>query len=245
MPEQKTRMERKRIGLWRLARRLGLFWALFPLAFALTFGWVAISMGAQMALLAREGVIGEAEVLTRQIERRRDSDGRETLTYYLSYTYLPEGRAEPIEKRQGVSRRLYEQVREGQIIPVTYAWTQPERATLDARHDRFGVILFGSIGGIGMLVSLGLGGWMVSRKLSVLRALRHGEVREARVTGMRRTAVQKNRQPQYVIDWEDAAGSTGTSMMAGQSKLLDHPIGSVIVVYIDPKTGRGWWEAQI
>lgn len=245
MQDQITQMERKQIGLWRLARRLGLFWALFPLAFALVFGGVAISMGAQAALLAREGVIGEAEVLARQIERRRDSDGRETVSYYLTYTYLPEGRAEPIEKRQGVSRTLYDQVREGQIIPVTYAWTRPERATLDPAHDRFGVILFGSIGGIGMLVSLGLGGWMLSRKMSVLRALRHGEVREARVTGLRRSNVAKNKVPQYMLDWVDAAGQTGTSMMDSQTRLQAHPIGSVIVVYIDPKTGRGWWEAQV
>jgi len=33
--------------------------------------------------------------------------------------------------------------------------------------------------------------------------------------------------------------------MDAQETLLRHPIGSVIVVYIDPKTGRGWWEAQI
>ncbi|MCC5955246.1 MAG: DUF3592 domain-containing protein [Natronohydrobacter sp.] len=238
-------MERKPFSFWRVARRLGLFWLGLPLIFALGFGGVAISMSAQMILLARDGVTGEAEVLARQVERRRDSEGKETVTYYLRYSYLPEGRHEAIVKRQSVSRRLHDQVREGQFIPVTYAWTQPERATVDARHDRFGLILFGVVGGIGTLVALGLGGWMLSRKLSVLRALRRGEVREARVTGLRRSNVQKNKVQQYVIDWVDATGSTGSSMMDAQETLLRHPIGSVIVVYIDPKTGRGWWEAQI
>ncbi|MCC5964670.1 MAG: DUF3592 domain-containing protein [Natronohydrobacter sp.] len=238
-------MERKPFSFWRIARRLGLFWLAFPLIFALGFGGVAISMSAQMILLARDGVTGEAEVLARQIERRRDSEGRETVTYYLQYRYLPEGHHQPITKRQSISRRLYEQVQQGQIIPVTYAWTQPDRATVDPRHDRFGMILFGVVGGIGAVIALGLGGWMLSRKLSVLRALRRGEVREARVTGLRRSNVQKNKVQQYVIDWEDAKGSTGSSMMDAQETLLRHPIGSVIVVYIDPKTGRGWWEAQI
>lgn len=238
-------MERKPFSFWRVARRLGLFWLGLPLIFALAFGGVAISMGAQMILLARDGVTGEAEVIARQIERRRDSDGKESVTYFLRYSYLPEGHAQRLVKRQSVSRRLYDQVQEGQVIPVTYAWTRPERATVDARHDRFGLILFGVFGGIGAVVALGLGGWMISRKLSVLRALRRGEVREARVTGLRRTNVQKNKVQQYVIDWEDAAGQKGSSMMESQASLLHHPIGSVIVVYIDPKTGRGWWEAQI
>lgn len=238
-------MERKPFSFWRVARRLGLFWLAFPLIFALGFGGVAISMSAQMIQLARDGVTGEAEILARHIERQRDSNGRETVTYNLRYRYLPEGHAEPLEKRQSVSQTFYEQVHVGQIIPVTYVWTQPERASVDMRNDRIGTIIFGVIGGIGMLVSMGLGGWMVSRKLSILRALRRGEVREARVTGLRRSNVQKNKVAQFVIDWEDAKGSTGSSMMDAQETLLRHPIGSVIVVYIDPKTGRGWWEAQI
>ncbi|MFN7003551.1 MAG: DUF3592 domain-containing protein [Roseinatronobacter sp.] len=238
-------MERKPFSFWRVARRLGLLWALVPMLFALIFSGVAISMGAQLAMLERDGIVGEAEILARHIERQRDSNGRESVTYHLRYRYFPVGHAEPLEKRQSVSRSFYEQVEIGQIIPVTYVWTQPERASVDMRNDRVGTTIFGAIGGIGMLVSLGLGGWMIARKMSILRALRRGEVREARVTGLRRSNVAKNKVPQYVLDWVDAAGQTGSSMMDSQTRLQAHPIGSVIVVYIDPKTGRGWWEAQV
>lgn len=237
-------MERKSFSLWRIARRLGLFWVAFPLAFALVFGGVAVAMGAQMALLARDGVTGDAQVLERQIERRRSSDGDESITYFLRYSFTL-GHADAMVKRQSVSRSLYQSVREGESIPVVYAWSQPERASVDLQHDRFGLILFGSFGGIGALVSLGLGGWMVRRKLSVLRALRRGEVREARVTGLRRVNVRKNGRQQYVLDWLDAVGAKGSSMIGDPDAFDAHPAGSVIVVYIDPKTGHGWWDAQI
>lgn len=238
-------MERKPVSLWRIARRLGLFWVALPLVFALVFGGVAVAMGAQMALLARNGVTGEAQVLERQIERRRSSDGNESTTYFLRYRFTPLGHAGAIVKRQSVSRSLYQSVSEGESIPVVYAWNQPERASVDLRHDRFGLILFGSFGGIGALVALGLGGWMLRRKLSVIRALRRGEVREARVTGLRRVNVRKNKRQQYVLDWIDAVGDTGSSMMGDPDAFDAYPVGSVIVVYVDPHTGRGWWEVQL
>ncbi|TVS00521.1 MAG: hypothetical protein EA407_14530 [Rhodobacteraceae bacterium] len=108
-----------------------------------------------------------------------------------------------------------------------------------------GGAIFTSVGALIVLVGLGLGGWMVGRKLSVLRALREGEIREARVTGIRETNVRKNKVRQYVLDWVDASGTPGSSMMDRFDRLADHSDGSVITVYIDPKTGRGWWEAQI
>ncbi|MDD7971713.1 DUF3592 domain-containing protein [Roseinatronobacter alkalisoli] len=238
-------MQRKPVSYWHLIKRLRLYWLGFPLVFALGFGGIALSIGAQVALLAREGVSGDALVIARQIERRRDSDGKETVSYYLRYRYNAEGRAEPIEKRQSVSRRLYDRAREGQSIPVTYAWTQPERASVDLRHDRIGLIIFGTIGAIASVVTLGLGWWMLGRKLSIIRALRHGEIREARVTALERTNTEINKQQQYRLEWRDATGAEGRSMMASHNKLAAYPVGDVIIVYIDPKTGTGWWDVQV
>ncbi len=238
-------MQRKPVSYWRLFRQLGLYWALFPLFFALVFGTVGISMAREAALLAREGVVTEALVLEKQIERRRSSDGNDSTSYFLRYTYRPEERAEPVTRRQGVSRTFHDRVQVGDQIPVTYAWSRPERASVDVAHDRLGAWIFGGFGTLAALVALGLGTWMIGRKLSILRALRHGEVRQARVSEIRATNVQKNKRTQYVLHWTDAKGNEGKSMMADFSRLAAHPAGSVIVVYVDPKTGRGWWEEQI
>ncbi len=238
-------MERKPVSFRRLVRRLGLYWLAFPLLFALVFGGVGVAMTRNAVLLAREGVVTQALVLDKQIETRRSSDGKTSTTYHIRYSYHPNERAEPITRRQSVSRSLYRQADTGAQIPVTYAWSNPDRASIDPAHDRIGAYIFGGFGALATLISLGLGGWMLGRKLSILRALRTGDVREARVTAIRETNVRKNKDRQYVIDWVDAAGESGTSMMDGFDALSMHPEGSVIVVYVDPKTGRGWWEDQI
>ena len=218
---------------------------MFPLVFALTFGGVGLSMARDAALLSREGVVTQGELLDKQIERRRSSDGDTSTYYYVRYRYHPDERVEPIARRQNVSRSFYMSVQPGDDIPVTYAWSRPERASIDPAHDRFGAWIFGGFGALAALVSLGLGGWMLGRKLSVIRALNHGEIREARVTAIRPTNVQKNKRTQYVLHWLDAQGVEGRSMMADFDRLAEHPTGSVIVVYVDPKTERGWWDEQI
>lgn len=238
-------MERKPVSFWRLVQRLGLYWLAFPILFALVFGGVGLVMTRDALLLAREGVVTQALVLDKQIETRRSSDGKTSTSYHIRYIFHPNERAEPITRRQSVSRSLYRQAETGTEIPVTYAWSNPDRASIDPSHDRLGAYIFGGFGALATLISLGLGGWMFGRKLSILRALRRGDVREARVTAIRETNVRKNKERQYVIDWVDATGETGTSMMDGFKTLSKHPEGSVIVVYIDPKTGRGWWDAQL
>ncbi len=238
-------MQRKPVSYWRLIRRLKLYWLGFPLVFALAFGGVGIALSRDVMLLAREGVVVQAQIIDRQIETRRSSDGKTSTYYHVHYSYHPEERADPITRRQTVSRTLYDRAQPGGQMPVTYAWSSPDRASIDLAHDRLGAWIFGGIGVVAALVSLGLGGWMIGRKRSVLRALRHGELREARVTGIRETNVRKNNVRQYVLDWVDATGATGSSMMDRFTRLSETPVGSVIRVYVDPRTGRGWWEDQV
>ena len=237
-------MERKPVKLWHLTRRLGLIWVGFPLIFALVFGGVGLSLWAKSALLAREGVVIDGVVLDKRIERKSTKNGEE-LTYILRYEYHPTERLDPIVKRATVNESRYRKTEIGDAIDVTYVWSQPDTASIDPRGDRFGAVIFSLFGSVAAVVTLGLGWWLIGRKLSAIRALRGGEVREARVTALRQTNVSKNNVPQYVLDWVDAGGQKGTSLMAGHSKLAQYPVGSVIVVYVDPKTGRGWWDVQV
>jgi len=238
-------MERKPVSYWRVVRRLGMVWALFPLVFALGFGGVGGYFALKSLQLAREGVTAQAEILDKRISTSRSSDGSTSRSYRVTYQFTPEGHSEPVVRSDSVSERRYHALQVGGQGEVVYLWHNPELASVDPRHERFIGILFGSVGLIAALVTLGLGIWMIRRKLSVLRALRRGEVREARVTGMRETNVHKNKERQYVLDWVDAKGATGSSMMDGFDRLSAYPEGSVIAVYVDPATGRGWWEEQI
>lgn len=236
---------RKPVSLWRIARRLRLIWLALPLAVALIFGGIAVKTGATLALLARDGITVEGEVVARFIRESRDSDGRIQESQILRFSYRPEGLIEPIIKEQSVSRRLYRATEVGGPVMVTYAGSQPDRASVDPRHERMGAMIFGAVGAAAAVIALGLGWWMLGRKLGILRALRHGEMREARVTGFAPTEVKINGAPQVVLTWRDAAGDEGRSMMRPREAFAAWPEGSVIVVYIDPVTGQGWWEEQI
>jgi hypothetical protein len=238
-------MERKPVNLWHLTRRLGLLWVALPLILALVFGWVGAALWSTSVVMAREGVQVQGFVIDKQAERRRDSNGNISINYFITYAYAPERQTQIIEKRVGVTQKMYRSAEPGGPIMVTYAWSQPDRASLDPKSDRFGAVIFSTFAAIAALVTLGLGWWMIGRKVSAIRALRSGEVREARVTALRHTHVTKNRVAQYVLDWVDATGQKGTSLMASAEKLANYPTGSVIVIYVDPKTGRGWWDAQI
>jgi hypothetical protein len=92
-------------------------------------------------------------------------------------------------------------------------------------------------GGLGWA---GLGLW---RAGSAVRATRRGEVREARVTSHARAG--RRRGAPRRLAWSDARGVRGQSRPRADGALDPWPVGSVIVVYADPLTGRGWWEEDL
>jgi hypothetical protein len=92
-------------------------------------------------------------------------------------------------------------------------------------------------GGLGWA---GFGAW---RAASAVRAARGGEVREARVTAHARAG--RRRGAPRRLAWRDARGQRGQSRPRSESALEPWPVGSVVVVYADPLTGRGWWEEDL
>ncbi len=234
-------MQRKEISYPRLLWRMGALWALFPVVFAVAFGTIGVLSVQKARLLDRHGVDGIATIDDKFTRTTRDSEGRNRTTHYLAYTFTPEGRA-PISDRDSVGRSFYTQVRVGDDVPIRYVPHRPEVHEIDPGATALMGWVFGAIGLGAAGASVGVGGWMWRRKQSVLRAARHGEVRQARVTGLRRTNVQKNKRPMHVLQWVDASGDHGESRMGPQEGFAPYPEGSVIVVYVDPQTGQGWWE---
>ncbi|SUZ30849.1 hypothetical protein ROE7235_00578 [Roseibaca ekhonensis] len=238
-------MDRKPLSYPRLFWRLGLVWLAVPLVLGLAFTVVAWVSWTDYRALQRDGVVGETEVIAREIVRRRDSDGDQTLTYYLTHSFRPEGYSDVITTRQSVGRGVYLATQEGDYLPVTYIWNQPERNTLDPKHDMLGVVFFGLAGGVLDLVALGGLVWGWGRVGSARRALLHGEVREARVTQIRKLPLRVNGRARYRVAWQDATGLAGKSLISRPDLALAHTVGDVIVIYVDPRGGRGWWQKQI
>jgi len=225
--------------------RLGLSWVVVPLLLGVALVGFALSLLADYRELLRDGVQGETVVIARDVVQSRNSDGDRELTYYLSHQFRPEGYSGDVTAREAVSPALYKATEIGDLLPVTYIWNDPERNTLDPKRDVAGVVFFGLAGGIALLVALGGIIWGWGRVASARRALLLGEVREARITGIRLYALSGKKKPRFVVSWTDAAGVNGKSLLASAGLAQAHAPGDVIVVYVDPDNGRGWWQKQI
>ncbi len=96
---------------------------------------------------------------------------------------------------------------------------------------------FAAVGAAGVLV------WRGPMALSMWRAGSRGDVRQARVTGRRTSAVTSNGVDLELLQWTDAIGQAGESRPSPPDRLP--PAGSRIIVYADPSTGRTWWEEDL
>lgn len=216
---------------------------LIPLVMAVGLFIGAGSLGSQAKLLESHGLIGEATVIGKQTVVRRDSDNNRSTTYYVTYSF--DTRTESHERRDSVGRRFYDRVVAGQVIPVRYVEHDPSIAEIEigATSRSAGWMRFAA--GLVLMVGLGLA-WVFWRRIGgIMRAALRGEVREARVTAHLDTNVRINRQPRYKLQWRDARGETGSGGLLPASALQALPLGSVIRVYADPKTGRTWWEEDL
>lgn len=234
-------MQRKPIGWMRVVRRQMLWLPLVPLLFAAVFGTIAWYQAGQAQLLDRHGVETFATVTDRQTRTQRNSDGDERTEYLLSYRF-DAGLGEVITGRQSVDRALYLATAVGDQIPLRYVAHHPDIHEIESGESRFLSLIFGAFAALFGAVGLGLGLWMVRRKASLIRAARDGEVRQAEVLGHQASSITVNDRPLMQARWRDAAGETGVTS-AGRTETLP-PVGAVIVVYIDPISGRGWWEGD-
>ena len=88
-----------------------------------------------------------------------------------------------------------------------------------------------------------VGVWRLSDTVSMWRAARSGEIRQAVVTGRDSSNWMSNGAPLVRIIWSDATGVSGRSRL-GHAHHFPAP-GTRIIVYADPRTGRTWWEEEL
>jgi hypothetical protein len=231
-------IQRQPISWGRLFMRHLLWIPLVPLMFSLIFAGVGAAVLKSERALARNGADGVAQVISRDIMTRTDSDGSRVTTYLVGYRFNPTS-DQTVQAESAVSRAYYTAVTIGAEVPVRFLPDDPATSALEPGGEILPMI-FLAIGGVAMAVALGLGWYLAGGKLSLLRAARHGEVREAQVIGHQPTTTEVNGRPQYRFDWIDAARQSGVSAMMDLDA-LPRP-GAVVRVYIDPRTGRGWSE---
>lgn len=234
-------IERREVSWWRLFTR---HWLWLPVLL-MVFGLVVAGLGGneyrRNRQLDRSGVDGIAVIEDRSIHTRRDSEGRTRTSYRVRFSFAPAS-GDRISAQRNVAPGFYGSVRVGDQVPVRYLPDRPQVNAIGPMRRREPLIFLL----IGLAVVAGASGFALvlgRNKLSLIRAARHGEIREARVTAHEQTNVQVNKRQQYRFSWFDAAGASGRSAMLDFHKLPE--VGSVVRVYIDPDSDRGWWEGDI
>lgn len=233
-------IERRKVSWKRLFFRHWLWLPLFSLVFALVFTTAGAVFLNEARRMARDGLDTVAVITHRNIRTSRDSDGNTRTHYRLHYIFNPTS-DQHVEAAQDVSSRFYNSVQVGQEVPVRYLPYDPGRNALEP-PGRVLPVVFLAIGLAASAITLSLVFVLGRNKLSLIRAARLGEVRQARVTGHEITNTQVNGRTQYRFGWLDAAGAEGRSAMTDYRELPE--IDSVVAVYIDPRSGRGWWEGD-
>jgi len=234
-------MERRRVSWKRLFTRHFIWLPVIPLLVAAVLGAFALHELRTAELLDIYGIEAVATVVDRDIRRTRDSEGRTRTEYRILYRFQPATGPE-ITTRRSVSRTRYEAAPAGSEITVRYVGHDPTVNEIEAGSAAWTGWILALVAAPFAAVGLGLTVWIGRRKASLFRAARNGEVRQARVTGHLVSNTQVNGRTQYRMTWVDAGGTHGQSGLFGHERLP--PEGSVIVVYVDGRTGRSWWEEE-
>lgn len=244
------RMKLSRLGAF--VRRGGAL-ALLPLVLALVLGLMWSITNEELLLLETDGVDTTATVIsTYEQSHRSGSSGNRTTTtiYFVQAEFVgPDDRARMQSAR--VSEAFQQGVAEGDEIPVRYVSQDPAILEVDpdyrSSQAHWAVLL--ALVMLAWLIGMLWHYWRESAKS--YRAVNHGEMREARVTGHVSDAnpqVKDTRKPakrRYMLKWDDARDSFGMGGSLREDELAKYPKGTVIVTYTDPVSGETFWEGQI
>lgn len=231
-------MTRPSVSFRTYGRHLWTWLALVCFIGALIFTPLAVIENRDARLLASEGVDTTGTVVGRETTTQRNSSGSIRRNYYLLVEFtLPAG--SNIRYRRAVSQSVHDATAEGSRVPVRYAASNPNVAESvageTARGARWLVWLAVALG-VGTLACL----WALRRGIAAQkRAARDGERRTARVLAHHK--IGKARSKSYSVEWDDGVKVQRTTAF-NESQLP--PVGSEIVVYVDPRSGKGWWERE-
>ncbi len=199
------------------------------------FGYLELRDGR---LLAREGVDTQGSVVDRVTESRRRSSGGTSHSYYITVRF-PGSDGRNHSARHSVSVAEYNRLSLGSVVPIRYAASDPGVTEMEAGDSAgtgrmlLGLAGLGALGGLASLVFLGRG--VAAQR----RAATEGERRMVPVTGHKRSGKKNSRY--FQVEWNDG-GQTRRTAAVREDRLP--AIGSDIAVYLDPRSGRGWWEGE-
>lgn len=237
--------ERRHVSWGRLIRRHKLWWPVLPLALVLGFAGFGLYQALKARALERHGVEAVATVTDREIGTTGSGNSRRT-RYLVGYSFVTQAGG-TVRGREDAGAMAYTRLREGMEVPVRYVPQDPGNHTILPGDERrlSAWIWFGFAAAV-LLLTLVYGVIDYRSKSSALRAGRDGAVRDARVDAHHTDTSGFGRRrgpPQHRFRWIDDTGAQGMSEpMSNAAKLP--PVGETVRVYIDPRTGKAWWDGD-
>lgn len=230
---------------FKLVRKTRAWWPVVPLVFALILGGLSMVQARKATLLETQGVVTVAEVLDRERRETRDSEGNRTVRYYVTYRFQPDAGPE-IRRRVRVSSRFYSSVAVGRLIDVRYVSGDPATHEYEIGATRADAEAKRWMAAAALSAAVALAVWLYASAAPMLRALIAGEVRRARVTEHLVNSRRGKSGGRYGrIRWIDETGASGESGKVPMLDVAGHPVGCRIMVVVDRKTGRGFWEEEL
>lgn len=189
--------------------------------------------------LSRDGIDTRGTVVDHHITTARRRNGSQQRNHYIVVRFAREN-GETVDTVRGVSEAEYDTLAIGSTQAIRYSASSPEINELEpGATRRHAMVLLA-----GMLVTGMFGLWAAIatwRSLAAQRrAAQTGERRMARVVAHHGQGRRSSKA--FVAEWLDSAGLTGRTPSAHESKLP--AIGEEIPVYVDPRSGRGFWQGE-
>lgn len=233
------------------------FFGLAKRSFAFWFGGIWFFVGAPFLIIgiyvgidtwrkdesfAREGQVTQAMVLTKWISRSRDSQHRESTSFWVGFRFhAPDG---AVVKRQAqVSGDLWDRLLEREPIRVTFLPADPQTNRIEGESSTWLVsIIFTGLG----LVFAPIGGFIFFRGVAgILRELRlqsGGMVATATVVEVEPTNVSFQGVPQWRIRYryQDHSGRSheGASGVVPPEEAQEWKTGDTATVRFDARAPK-------
>lgn len=185
----------------------GGIWLLVGLPFA-TVGIVVFS---NERAFERDAQIARGIVLSKDVNRSRDSDGSTSTSYSVRYRFTPRGGRET-EGSGRVDRDVWNALVEREPVRIAYLPSDPENNRVAGESKMLLAWIFGGLGSLftiagGVIFGFGIRGTLRDRRLREGGMTTEAVVTRVQMTNLR---VNRRRQARVVYEFHDERGQTRT-----------------------------------
>ncbi len=188
------------------------------------------------AQFERIGVVAEAQVIARRVDRSGDDDD-----YYITFRF--DADQQTVTRESEVSRSYHRRVAPGETVDIRYLPHDPHEFETYVGEKRDNAVMAQVMAGVAGLVSL-VALWFLGGKVNkAVLTRRLGYRAVAKVSRVVETKNSGRPSGNGYMQWRTADGVTGESLTHKIGKLRAIGVGAEINVYV--RKGYSVWEGDV